>query len=134
MSDLITFEDFNPGAVMGESVEVFDEKLAQSWQKIFGDQSVDGANGAAEGASLAVVMMMRAYLNVVAPRPPGNVHARQRFSLESTPRQGEAIRTVIACVEKEFKRERRYVELQAWGIGEGGRSIFTGRMTLIWAA
>lgn len=134
MSDLITFEDFNPGAVMGESVEVFDEKLAQGWQKIFGDQPADGANGAAEGASLAVVMMMRAYLNVVAPRPPGNVHARQRFSLESPPRQGEVIRTVIACVEKAFKRERRYVELQARGTGEEGRPIFTGRMTLIWAA
>ncbi len=134
MSAVITFEDFNRGAVMGESVEVFDEKLVQRWQKIFGDQPVGGANGAAEGASLAVVMMMRAYLNVVAPRPPGNVHARQRFSLESTPRQGEAIRTVIACVERELKRERRYVELQAWGTGEGGRSIYTGRMTLIWAA
>jgi hypothetical protein len=134
MNTVITFEDFNPGAVMGESVEVFDEMLAQRWQKIFGDHSADGANVAAEGASLAVVMMMRAYLNVVAPRPPGNVHARQRFSLESTPRQGEAIRTVIACIEKEFKRERRYVELQAWGTGEGGRSIFSGRMTLIWAA
>jgi hypothetical protein len=134
MSTVITFEDFNPGAVMGESVEVFDEKLAQRWQKIFGDQPADGANGAAEGASLAVVMMMRAYLNVVAPRPPGNVHARQRFSLESPPRQGEAIRTVIACVEKAFKRERRYVELQARGTGEEGRPIFTGRMTLIWAA
>jgi hypothetical protein len=134
MSTVITFEDFNPGAVMGESVEVFDEKLAQGWQKIFGDQPADGANGAAEGASLAVVMMMRAYLNVVAPRPPGNVHARQRFSLESPPRQGEAIRTVIACVEKAFKRERRYVELQARGTGEEGRPIFTGRMTLIWAA
>jgi hypothetical protein len=134
MSTMITFEDFNPGAVMGESVEVFDEKLAQGWQKIFGDQPADGANGAAEGASLAVVMMMRAYLNVVAPRPPGNVHARQRFSLESPPRQGEAIRTVIACVEKAFKRERRYVELQARGTGEEGRPIFTGRMTLIWAA
>ena len=103
-------------------------------KKIFGDQPADGANGATEGASLAVVMMMRTYLNVVAPRPPGNVHARQRFSLESTPRQGEAIRTVIACVERELKRERRYVELQAWGTGEGGRSIYTGRMTLIWAA
>ena len=134
MSAVITFEDFKPGAVMGESVEVFDEKLAQRWQKIFGDQPADGANGAAEGASLAVVMMMRAYLNVVAPRPPGNVHARQRFSLESMPRQGEAIRTVIACMEKELKRERRYVELQAWGTGDEGRSIFTGRMTLIWAA
>ena len=134
MSAVITFEDFKPGAVMGEGVEVFDEKLAQRWQKIFGDQPADGANGAAEGASLAVVMMMRAYLNVVAPRPPGNVHARQRFSLESTPRQGEAIRTVIACMGKELKRERRYVELQAWGTGDEGRSIFTGRMTLIWAA
>jgi hypothetical protein len=134
MTKPITFDDFRPGAVMGEKVEVFDPALAQRWRRIFGDRPGDGAGAGAEGASMAVVMMMRAYLGIVTPRPPGNVHARQRFSLEGTPREGEAIRTVVTCVSRELKRDRRYVELQARGTGEGGRAIYGGRMTLIWAA
>jgi hypothetical protein len=134
MSGPITFADFVPGAVMGETTLVFEPALAQAWQSIFGDTPADGAGGAAEGASLAVVMMMRAYLSVVAPRPPGNVHARQRLRLSDTPRGGESIRTVVTCVAKEIRRERRYVALRACGTGDGGRAVYDGHMTLVWAA
>ena len=130
----ITFDDFQPGAVLGENVQTFDPELSMRWRGIFGDQPEDGARGVVEGASMAVVMMMRAYLGIVTPRPPGNVHTRQRFSLTEPPRQGESIRSVVTCMSKELKRGRRYVELQVQGTGEGGRSIYGGGMTLIWAA
>ena len=78
--------------------------------------------------------MMRGFLTVVAPRPPGNVHARQQLKLAALPREGEVIRTTITCVNKELRRERRYVELQALGTGDGGRPIYDGRLTLIRAA
>ena len=134
MSKVITFESFEPGTPMGESVVRYDEASAARWQAIFGGTTDAGAGGAAEAAGMAVVMMMRGYLNVVTPRPPGNVHARQQFSLHNVPRSEEAICTTVSCVHKEVKRERRYVELQASGTGDGGRPIYTGRMTLIWAA
>lgn len=134
MSRAITFDDFHPGATMGEHVETYGSELASRWRHIFGEQPADGADGAAEAASIAVVMMMRAYLGVVAPRPPGNVHAGQRFSLQAVPRAGEAIRTVVSCVSKELRRDRRYVELRTQGSGDGGRTIYDGRLTLIWAA
>lgn len=134
MNETFTFERFEPGAVLGEATVTFDAALAQGWQRIFGAGAEDGANGAAEGAGVAVVMMMRAYLGVVTPRPPGNVHSRQRLSMRGVPRKGEAIRTVMRCESKELKRERRYVELRAIGTGDGGRLIYDGRLTLIWAA
>jgi hypothetical protein len=134
MSEIFTFDKFQPGTVLGETVVTFDAVLAQGWQRIFGDAPQDGANDAAEGAGLAVVMMMRAYLGVVTPRPPGNVHSRQRLAMQGVPRQGEAIRTVMRCESKELKRERRYVELRATGTGDGGRPIYDGLLTLIWAA
>lgn len=130
----ITFDDFRPGTVLGETTEVVSDALADRWQRIFGTQAEDGAGSAAEGASLAVVLMMRAYLAVVTPRPPGNVHARQRFTLQAPPRRGEAVRSVVSCAAKEIRRERRYVELQVRGSGDGGRAIYTGRLSLIWAA
>lgn len=131
MSQPILFEHFQPGAAMGEIVQTYEPAMAQSWQAIFG---ADGAGGTAEGASIAVAMMMRGYLGVVTPRPPGNVHARQRFTLHAAPRQDEAIRTVVTCLSKEVKRERRYVELQVSGTGEGGRPVYAGILNLIWAA
>lgn len=134
MSEVITFDTFEPGTVMGESVVRYDEASAGRWQAIFGGTTDAGAGGAAEAAGMAVAMMMRGYLNVVTPRPPGNVHARQQFSLHNLPHAGEAICTTVSCVHKELRRERRYVELEAIGTGTGGRPIYTGRMTLIWAA
>ena len=130
----ILFDDFVPGAVLGEIELPFEHALAQGWQGIFGSTPEAGAGGPAEGASMAVVMMMRAYLGVVTPRPPGNMHARQRLHLSGTPRVGERIRTVMSCEAKEIRRERRYVDLLAVGTGEGERPLFEGRLTLIWAA
>ena len=134
----IRFDDFRPGTVMGEKTEVMDAALVQGWQRIFGAGAADGASpGPADGAqaaSLAVVLMMRAYLGVVTPRPPGNVHARQQFTLAALPRVGEPVRSVVSCVAKELRRERRYVDLLVQGSGDGGRPLYSGRLSLIWAA
>ena len=167
MMPVMTFDDFVPGAVLGETTEAFDPLLAAGWQRIFGTRLPDGEgdaeNGgkagtagtpgtpgtagdasaardpagesdAAQGAGIAVVMMMRAYLAVVASRPPGNIHARQGFTLAAPPQPGERIRSVVTCVGKEMKRGRRHVEFRTEGTGAGGRPIYTGRMALIWAA
>jgi hypothetical protein len=130
MSQPILWNDFQPGACLGEMTQVFDVALSRAWAGIFGE----GSGTPAESASIAVAIMMRSYLGVVTPRPPGNVHARQRFTLEGAPAQGEAIRTVVTCVTKEIKRERRYVELDVRGSGAGGRAIYSGVLTIIWAA
>ena len=87
----------------------------------------------AERTSIAVVLSMRAYLNVVSPRPPGNVQARQRFQVHALPAPGEVICSEITCVGKQVKRERFHVELQVRGTGTHGRPIYTAVMGLIWA-
>ena len=134
MSRAILFDDFVPGAVLGAATQVCEPALAECWQRIYGSDPALGANGAAEAASLAVVMMMRAYFEVVTPRPPGNIHARQRLTLDGLPRAGESIRTVVSCRARELRRERRHVELALDGRGDGGRAIYRGIITLIWAA
>ena len=134
MSGPIRFDDFVPGRDMGATEVTYSDDLARRWQRIFGSATDGGAGGAAEAAGMAVVTMMRGYLNVITPRPPGNVHARQQLTVHALPRAGEVIRTTMSCVGKELRRERRYVELQASGTGDAGRPIYTGRLTLIWAA
>jgi hypothetical protein len=126
----IIFADFEPGRELGAHVEAYAPALATSWQRIFGGAA---PRGAAEGASLAVVLAMRAYLTVVSPRPPGNIQARQRFQMHSLPRTGEAIRSEVRCIDKKIKRERLYVDLQVQGTGDEGRVLYTAVMSLIWA-
>ncbi|MBS77763.1 hypothetical protein [Variovorax sp.] len=132
MSAPILFDDFVPGARMGETHMVYRAEFASQWERIFGAPSGD-ADRAAEGASIATVMMMRAYMAVVSPRPPGNMHARQQIVLDGVPRLNEEVRTEVSCAAKEIRRDRRYVELLVDATGDGGRAIYRGRMTLIWA-
>ncbi len=129
----ITYTDFQPGDVLGEAVTTFDGSMTHAWRRIFGKPAGGSDTEGAERASLAIVLMMRAYCSVVTPRPPGNVHARQRFHLHGVPLPGESIRTVVSCSGKEIKRERRYVELRTEGSGNDGRPLFTGDMTIVWA-
>ena len=127
----ILFEDFVPGALMGERDEIYDATQAARWQSLFG---TDADDCAAEAASMAVISMMRGYLNLVTPRPPGNMHARQQLQMRDLPRAGEAVRIAVRCLSKEVRRERKYVELQVMGSGSEGRALFDAQLTLIWAA
>ncbi len=128
---VLRYDDFQAGMVLGEAVEVCNPRMAQDWERIFGSARGDGA---AEGASLALVLMMRAYMKVVAPRPPGNIHARQQVALTAVPQQGEAVRTVLSVADKELRRDRRYLRFAAEGTGAGGRPLYLASMTLVWAA
>jgi hypothetical protein len=131
---VITFADFQPGTALGVHAESYTPAIAAAWKSIFGQQSEDGAGGPAEAASVAMALTMRAYLTVASPRPPGNVQGRQRFQLHQLPRLGETVSSVVHCIGKQVKRERLYVDLQVQGVGDNGRSLFTGVLSVIWAA
>ena len=124
------FEDFKPAVALGTHVDVYDQVMSDRWCSIYG---IDPGSGA-EQASIALVLAMRALLSVVAPRPPGNVHARQRMTLCALPVLGETVQSEVTCVRKEIKRERRYVDFAVKGFGENGRSLYEAEMSLIWAA
>lgn len=131
----ILFADFIPGVVMGQCLQVYDEAQAQRWQAIFGIDVEAPDNGAAQAASMAIVGMMRAYLDVVSPRPPGNVHAKQKFTIHDLPKLGEAMRITVKCESKEERRSRKYLQLRVSGIEDKQqRPLFDGLLTLIWAA
>ena len=131
MSELLTFERFTPGAGLGECTESVGEDILAHWRALY---PWDAPVGETLPAGLATVLLMRAYMRTLAPRPPGNLHARQQLSLVAAVRRGEAVTTRFDCTGKELRRERRYVEIATRSTGEGGRLLFTGRMALIWAA
>jgi hypothetical protein len=128
---LLTFDRFEPGAALGSHTESVDAGMLGHWRTLY---PWDAPAGDALPAGLATVLLMRAYMQVLSPRPPGNVHARQTLALSALPRPGEPVTTAFTCASKALRRERRYVEVDARATGDGGRPLFAGRMTLIWAA
>lgn len=130
MSDIYTFERFISNTLLGEWEEPLSDELQTQWKTIFGDHPADAP---AQGAGLAVACMMRAYLGVVTPRPPGNIHARQVLILDNLPQANETIRSQVWCVDKEIRKERNYLTIAVIASGEGDRSLYTGKLSLIWA-
>lgn len=124
------FDDIEPAVALGTHIDVYDQTMSDRWCYIY---AVD-AGSHAEQASISLVLAMRALLSVVVPRPPGNVHARQRMTLCALPVLGEMVRSEVTCIRKEIKRERRYVDFAVKGFGEDGRSLYEAEMSIIWAA
>jgi len=131
MAEVLTFDSFRPGASMGRATEAIDDEILASWRQLY---PWDAAPAGELPAGLATVLLMRAYMHLLTPRPPGNIHARQRLELLAAIAPGEEVTTEIVCVGKELKRERRYVDLACRASGKAGRPLFDGRMTIIWAA
>lgn len=84
--------------------------------------------------AMVTIFMMRTYMAVLSPRPPGNLHVRQRLRLHSSLRIGENLTSVIFCAAKTMKGERRQVDLEVRGETDEGRQVYSGLITLYWAA
>ena len=128
---MLLFDGFQPGAVIGRVSERVDAALLGLWRQLYPwDEPAPGELP----AGMTTVLMMRAYMKLLAPRPPGNIHTRQRVELTALPRLEEEVTTGILCTGRQLRKERRYVEIATRSTGAGGRELFNGAMTLIWAA
>ena len=129
---MLTFERFVPDSDLGSISAPVSQAMCEQWGKLYPWDAV-GADGLAP-LGMSSVLMMSAYLKIATPRPPGNVHASQLFTVTNRPRVGEMIDNRLRCVGKVKRGERGFVDFELIATGEGGRPLFTGVMTLIWAA
>lgn len=128
---VLLFDGFSPGKAMGSASERVEPKLVEQWLQLY-PWDVPPADEAPAG--VLTVLLIRAYMRVLSPRPPGNIHARQRIEVVAPVRLGEEVTTEFTCTGKELRKERRYVDVATRSTGEGGRELSRGTMTLIWAA
>ena len=128
---MITFEDFQPGASFGKADVTLDDTMFENWTALFPDDA-DCAPDMPEG--MTAVLVMNAYTALIAPRPPGNVHASQAFEITRLPKRGQTVTTDVTCRSKELRKGRRWIDLDTESHDESGTLLFTGTMRLIWAA
>ena len=126
---MITFDDLEPGAALGESTFPFTGEALEQWLALFPG---DRAAAPCMPAAMVVMVMMRAYVELMHERPPGNVHAAQRLHITRLPALGAQLTTRLSCTAQELKRDRRWVTF-AFDTTEAGAPLFRGEMTTIWA-
>ena len=60
------------------------------------------------------------------------MHGGQTFDVERMPHIGEALRTEVWCLDKEIKKERKWVRMRSETRSlDSGELLFTGIMTTL---
>ncbi len=126
---MFVFDAYEAGRSYGEHSLVLSPDLCAAWEAEFGTAQ----GGTRVPASMLSLVVMRAYFAVITPRPPGNVHAGQSFSVQRLPRRGTTVVTEVCCLRKEMRKTRRIVWLGFKARDEDG-ALFTAEMTSLVAA
>lgn len=128
---MFRFETFRPGEAIGARDYDLDAAALEDWLALFPADR----DGALMPPGMMAAVTIRAYSDILLPRPPGNVHAAQSFTLRRRPRQGCRLTTTVSCAEKALRKGRRWVVFATETTDAStGAPAFSGRMTVIWAA
>lgn len=133
--DVWTFADFRAGHSFGEMSLVLDESRLDQWRSIYGDGGAENADAGSRAVprGLLVTCMMEAYLGLIGPRPPGNIHASQKIAFgPCRPRLGDTLSVRASCLDKIERKGRGWVTFEV-AIDKDGDNLLRGEIRTIWA-
>jgi len=129
------FDDFFPGQDWGSTVWLATEELCRSWTALGLGRSPSGASGATRiPPALLQIALAKCIQDKLREKPPGGIHAKQRFTFHAPACVGDTLTTQLKVSTKYIKRERKYVEFDSITTNQAGRIVATGLRTTIWAA
>ncbi len=126
---MFLFETFEPGKMIGSRTLTLSAELLQRWLTLFPDDR----DGERMPPGMTAAVYSRAYSDILQPRPPGNVHGQQLFTIAKLPVVGDTLVTELRCEGKELKGERRWVRFASETRRQDGTLMFSGLMTTLWA-
>lgn len=122
------YAHYEPGKYYGAREFAVDESTVSKWRSVYPNDDDPGVMP----AGMLAMIVIDAVLTLNSPRPPGGVHGGQTFDITRMPRIGETIRTDVWCLDKEIKKERRWVRVRSETRAVGsGELLFTGIMTTL---
>ncbi len=129
-----TFGDFEVGTDLGTVDVVLDDRRLALWNRVYSFAgSAVSSDDKAVPDGLIVAAMMEAYIKVIQPRPPGNIHAGQTLAFAGrSVRPGIQLSLVFACVGKAIKRERKWLTFGV-RVMDGDALVARGDISSIWA-
>ena len=125
---MLTFDRLPVDQLLGTRRYAVDGELLAAWEGFLPPETAD----APLPPGLAVALSMRAYIEVTAPRPPGNVHAGQTYRLGRPLRRGDEADVAVRCLGKEERKGRLWARFGT-DLRAGGDAVLLGEMTMIWA-
>lgn len=131
MTTLWTFDRFEVGQSFGVVRWSPDRAAFVQWNALFRACPDDQAT---LPAGMISMVALRAYMTLLADRPPGNIHAAQTMRVRCLPVLGASLDTEIRCVSRELWNGRRWVRFSTSTCLEQGTPCFDGEMTMLWAA
>jgi hypothetical protein len=126
---MFLYDTFEPGKLIGTRTLTLERDLLDRWFQLFPDDR----DGDRMPAGMIAVIYSRAYSDILLPRPPGNVHGAQQFSVAELPSVGDTLVTSLSCASKEMKGERRWVKFSSETRRDDKTLLFSGVMTTLWA-
>lgn len=128
---MYTFDRFIVGQCIGSHAQTLDQDLVSAWLRLF---PRDAAFLPTMPLSMVSAISMRDFLQIVQPRPKGNVHATQKSEVHRLPVLGEELRSFVVVQEKFVKRDTNRVVFEVLTRDAAGGLLFAGRAGIIWAA
>ncbi|MGB3488338.1 MAG: hypothetical protein WBA37_13180 [Xanthobacteraceae bacterium] len=126
---MFVFETFEPGKLIGRRNMVLGRELVEQWLTLFPADR----DGDTMPPGIMAAVYIRAYSDILVPRPPGNVHGQQLFTVNRMPKIGDELVTELSCEGKELKGGRRWVRFGSETRRADGELMFSGLMTTLWA-
>lgn len=132
-TDVWTFADFHPGHSFGEMSITLDAVRLAKWNAIYGGASEPYNPSRPLPCGLLVTCMMEAYLGLIQPRPPGNIHAGQSLEFSTGHvRLGDTVTMKATCRDKTERNGRGWVTF-ALTVTRGAETLLRGDVRSIWA-
>lgn len=123
---IFNYDHYEPGKVYGVKEFMVDEAVVAKWRTVYPDDNEPRVMP----AGMLAMIVIDAILTYNAPRPPGGVHGGQTFDVYRMPRIGETLLTEVQCMDKEIKRDRKWVRaLTTTRSKDTGEILLTGIMT-----
>ncbi len=127
MSKVLTFDDFQVGHEIGTREMVVTDDARDHLGKAFPDMG--GGDGRVE---MTIAMMMRAYISIISPRPPGNIHAGQTLTLGRLLAPGDRFMARARCIAKERKKGQPWITF-GLTLTSDSEMVVEGEMSFLWA-
>ncbi|MBI5255831.1 MAG: MaoC family dehydratase [Burkholderiales bacterium] len=125
---IFNYAHYEPGEHYGARDFAVDETTVSKWRSVYPHDDDPGVMP----AGMLAMIVIDAVLTLNAPRPPGGVHGGQTFDVRRMPRIGETLRTDVWCLDKEIKKERKWVRVRSETRAVGSNELlFTGVMTTL---
>lgn len=127
------FDDFVENQKLGESRYCIRPELVTQWRSLYGRPGAGNGDLRVPLGFLPVIKM-RAYMEVCAVRPPGNIHGEQSYEIGDLPQIDDTVVTDVVCARKEVRNGRRWVLFHTRTYDpSNGHEYATGDMKIAWA-